>query len=276
MLRPLDDDIVCELARSIENGELLEPILVRPCRGGHEVVFGNHRLAAYRRLGRQRIPSIVKKYSDEEAFLARVSENLLRNTYVNPLEEAQGYRMLVTKGWTINAIGRKVGKCDSYVCERLALLDRLDHNIHSRIASGSRLLTASHAELLSRIEDKAKQNEVADLIERKRLSVRALEDMLYGVPPPSKIQVEARNGELWVRIPNEFSRAANVVSGQAVYMYVRGRKLILENLDNPVRRRKRMHAQRILLRASHQWVTSPSAVLSVAPVAQEQYSHVRR
>jgi ParB family chromosome partitioning protein len=267
-LRPLDQDIVGELARSIANVGLLEPIVVRQTPDGLEVVFGNHRLAACRHLGRRRISAMLKEFDDDEAFLARVSENLLRNGYVNPIEEAQGYRMLVKKGWCINAIGKKVGKCDSYICERLALLDRLDHKICSKIAEGRQGLSPSHAELLSRISDKTKQKEIADLIEKKRLSVRALEDMMYGVPPPRKTQIEGRNGELWVRIPAEFSRAANVISGQSVYMYVRGRKLVLENLENPVRRRKRLQARKTIYRSSPHHENSLSVTMPVASVTQ--------
>jgi ParB family chromosome partitioning protein len=160
LLRPLDLRIVAELERSIANVGLLQPIVVRRCENGFEVVFGNHRLEACRRLRLQRVSVIVRQFSAEEAFLARLSENLIRNSYVDPVEEAKGYKTLVENGWTIDAIGRRLGKSDSYVSERLGLLERLSEKIRSDVSKG--FLTPSHAEIISRIRDPAIQKEVAE------------------------------------------------------------------------------------------------------------------
>jgi len=229
-LRPLSEENVSELMRSIQNMGILQPVVVRRTDDGYQVVFGSHRIEACRRLDMKKIPAIVKDFTDEEAFLARVTENLLRNADINPIEEAEGYRMLVSKGWTMNAIARKVGKCDSYVCERLAMLDNLDSRLRAQVSSGSRLLTPSHVELLSRIRDKNRQTEIARLIETRKLSVRVLEDMLNGVPLPTKVQVEEKSGNCCVHIPNDFTKVLGLKPGQNLYMHIRGRKLILETL----------------------------------------------
>jgi ParB family chromosome partitioning protein len=227
-LRPLGEQNILELMRSIQNIGLLQPVVVRGTHDGYQVVFGSHRIEACRRLGMKKIAAIVKHFTDEEAFLARVTENLLQNADINPIEEAEGYRMLVGKGWTINAIAKKVGKCDSYICERLAMLDNLDFRLRAQVSSGSRLLTPSHAELLSRIRDKQRQTQIAKLVETRRLSVRVLEDLLNGVPLPTKVQIEERSGDCWIHIPNDFAKVLGLKSGQNLYMYIRGRKLILE------------------------------------------------
>jgi ParB family chromosome partitioning protein len=232
LLRPVNDEIVAELARSIANEGLLQPIVVRKQSAGYEVVFGNHRVEACRMLGMDRIPAVVRRFTDDDAFVARVSENLVRNAYVDPIEEAKGYRMLVNHGWTINAIGRKVGKCDSYVSERLALIGRLSDQVRSKLADGNARITPSHAELLSRIRDPVRQNEVAELVERKRLSVRALESMLDGSPLPRRVTIRRVAEGFGVGIPEDFSEALNLAEGQSVHMYVRGRKLILENVTD--------------------------------------------
>jgi ParB family chromosome partitioning protein len=231
LLRPVNEEIVAELARSIANAGLLQPIVVRKENGGYEVVFGNHRVEACRNLGMKSIPAIVKQLTNDEAFLASVSENLLRNVHVDPIVEAKGYKMLVDHGWTINAIGRKVGKCDSYISERLALIGRLSERVQSKVAEGNPHLTPSHAELLSRIRDPIRQNEVAELVERKRLSVRALESMLDGSPLPRKVVIQRIADEYCVKIPDDVSDALSLAEGQNVHMYVRGRKLILENIN---------------------------------------------
>jgi len=250
LLRPVDRQIVSELARSIRNTGLLQPIVVRKEHRGYEVVFGNHRVQACRTLGMKIIPAIVNQFTDDEAFLARVSENLLRNAYVDPIEEGKGYRMLVDHGWTINAIGRKVGKCDSYISERLALINRLTDRVRSKVSEGNPHLTPSHAELLSRIHDPDRQNEVAELVERKRLSVRTLESMLNGFPLPMKVPIEGIAGGYWVKIPEEFSAAMELTTGQRLHMYVRGRKLILENV-NGSRSKSWTQQERLTLKKSN-------------------------
>jgi len=249
-LRPISDQLVSELERSIRNTGLLQPIVARKCAEGYEVVFGNHRLEACRRLGMKTISTIINSFTEEEAFLARVSENLLRNTYINPVEESEGYNLLLKNGWTIGAIAGRVGKCDSYICERLALLDRLDSGLRSRLSHDRGHLTPSHAELLSRIPDRAQQNEIANFVERKRLSVRALEDLLNGVPAPRKIQVQNHSDGCYLTVPGEFSEAIGLTPGQSVYTYVHGSKLTIENIDGRKARRKRESTDRWFARAN--------------------------
>jgi len=237
VLRPIDDQIVSELARSIENLGLLQPILVRPYNGGYEIVFGAHRVEACRRMGMKRMKAIVRQLDEDEGFLARVTENLVRNTSVNAIEEAEGYRYLLHRGWTISAIANRIGKCDSYVCERVALLDNLASDVRNRITLKKGGLSPSHGELLSRIRDPVKQKEIAELIMEKRLSVRTTEDILKGSPLPRTIQVsEHVSGEYCISVPKEFGEVTEVLPCETLYMYVRGGKLIVENIHRRKRR----------------------------------------
>jgi ParB family chromosome partitioning protein len=231
-LRPIDEKVVVELTRSIQNEGLLQPIVARKYNGGYEVVFGCHRLEACRRIGMQTVPTIITSMNEAEAFLARVSENLVRNTYVDPLQEAKGYGKLVKMGWTINAIAKKIGKCDSYVSERISMLYRLDDTVRLKVSEGKGHLTPSHAEIISRVRDSKEQKELAEFVEKKRLSVRALEEILSGAPPPMKVCVQGDDSACTVNIPREYLNALHVTAGCIVHMYVRGNKLILENLDS--------------------------------------------
>lgn len=240
-LRLIDDRTVSELARSIESTGLLQPIVVRRYNGGYEIVFGNHRVEACRRLGWKSIKAIVRSFNDDEAFLARVTENLVRNINVDPIEEAEGYKSLLDSGWSINGIARRIGKCDSYVCERVRLLDNLTANVRSKITHRKGHLSPSHAELLSRIRDPVKQSEIAELVEKKRLSVRSTEDLLNGVPLPRRIQVSDHvPEECCIQVPVEFAQVAKILPGEMLYMYIRGSKLIVENVNRP---RRRMEAR---------------------------------
>jgi ParB family chromosome partitioning protein len=229
LLRPTNDKVVAELKRSIESTGILQPIVVRRDGTAYEVVFGNHRLEACRRLGISQIRAIVKPFNDEEAFLAQVSENLIRNTYIDPVEEAKGYKMLVSKGWTINAIGRRVGKCDSYISERLGVLDNLSDRVRSHVSHG--LLTPSHAELLSRIRDHDLQNYFAELVRKRRLSVRSLENILKRTPSPTRIKVESISNEYVVKIPEQFALAMGLKISHELFIYMQGQKLIIENTN---------------------------------------------
>jgi ParB/RepB/Spo0J family partition protein len=259
ILRPIDNGIVSELVRSIQHMGLLQPIAVRSNVSGFEVVFGNHRLEACKRLGWEKIPSIVHELSDDEAFLARVSENLVRNTEVNSLEEAKGYKMLVNHGWTLHLIGDKIGKSDSYVCQRLAMLDRLDERLLTRLKSDRSKLRPSHMELLSTIRDKGKQQELAHLVEEKGLSVRTLENILRGIPCPTRVLVEqgCPGSQCSVQIPEDFARALNLTPGRSLRMFIRGKTLILEARDS--RRSKEL---------KHEFtrVNAPENLLSQSPL----------
>lgn len=228
-LRPINQEIVKELERSIETMGLLQPIVVRECRPGYEIVFGNHRVEACRRLGMRCIRAVIREFNEEESFLARVSENLARNNHVDPIAEAEGYRTLMNRGWTLDSIGRNIGKSDSYVCDRLALVDHLHPSTATEIRAGN--LSASHAEILSRIRDPTKQKEIADLIVKKRLSVRTLENMLNGTPSPIRVPVESTDRGLCVRMPKEFLAALTPDGNTpcSLLMRVRGRTIILEN-----------------------------------------------
>ena len=225
-LRPLKQELIVELQRSIQNTGLLQPIVVRKAENGYEVVFGNHRLEACKQLGMKWIEAVVTEFSEDEAFIARVSENLLRNNYINPIEEAEGYRRLVGKGWTVDEIGMKVGKSDSYICERLGILKHLSREVRSKILEGS--LTPSHAEIIARIRDEAMQEQITGLVVRKRLSVHTLEQMVKTGPLQTEVQMIHDRSEYVVRIPQEFVKIAQLESDPRVFIQAKRGRLILE------------------------------------------------
>jgi ParB/RepB/Spo0J family partition protein len=177
-LRPLDEKAVEELMESIQSNGLLQPVVVKPInRKQFRLVFGSHRLEAVKRLGWKCIPAMIRSVSDEESFLISVTENLQRNVYVNPIAEAKGYKNLVSKGWTIGEIARRIGKSDSYVCNRMRVLERLHPELKKQIEfpRGNSPLTLSHAEHLSTIRDPMQQLELARLVRERNLSLHQLE-----------------------------------------------------------------------------------------------------
>lgn len=226
-LRRIDRNTVEELAKSIESNGLLQPILVRPHRGSYEVVFGNHRLEACKRLDWKSIPADVREMNDEEGFLLRVVENLQRNVIINPLTEARGYIKLIDRGWTINSIAKRVGKSDSYVSDRVGLIRRLHPDVARRIQENGRI-KPSHCEILARIPSKNSQLELSELIERKGLSVRKLEQLMQNRQLFKEVVKEQR-GQLCLQLPEGIVESMGIEAGSNVYLYPQSRqRLVME------------------------------------------------
>jgi ParB/RepB/Spo0J family partition protein len=226
-LRPVDTKLVEELSSSIKHLGLLQPILVRPvAHETFEVVFGLHRVEACRKLGLKSIPAIVRSLSPEQAFLARVTENLSRNIYVDPISEARGYIALIDKHYTIGEIAKQIGKSDSYVSDRIGLIRRLHPQIVERI-DGSKTLTATHAVLLSRVEDLHRQLELAGLVERKRLSVRSLEELVRN-RLPIRINVVSSDKSDQVALPSRILQVVDIKPGETLYLHLKRKRLVME------------------------------------------------
>jgi len=118
----INDDYISDLAQSISEVGLVQPVLVRPDGERYEVVFGHRRYLACKRAGLEKISSIVRKMSDEEAAIIRATENLARED-LTPIEEAATYKDLIEKyGLRIDQFARKIGITAGTVKRRLDLL----------------------------------------------------------------------------------------------------------------------------------------------------------
>jgi ParB family transcriptional regulator, chromosome partitioning protein len=136
-----------ELAFSIEEKGLLQPIVVRPVREGFEVIAGNRRLSACRMLGKKKVPCYVVGLDAKQAFEVSLIENLQRNS-LNPIEEARAYKRYVDEyGYGgVSELAKRIGKSEPYVSRRLCILelpDRVQDDIIRR------RITPSVAEELS-------------------------------------------------------------------------------------------------------------------------------
>lgn len=134
VLRKLDEETVSELALNISQNGLLQPIMIREIeKAEYEIVFGNHRFEACRRLGWTTIPSIVDKMSEEEAIFLQVTENIQRNIKQNVIKEGEFYSHLHKKGWSTYQIAKKIGKSAVYVQDRMSIADKLHPSLHPLI-----------------------------------------------------------------------------------------------------------------------------------------------
>jgi len=171
-----DEDSLEELAMSIKEYGVITPIIVKKADNGfYQIVAGERRWRASKKAGLKKIPAIVKTFSDMETQEVALIENLQRKD-LNPVEEALGYKKLMDDfNLTQEEIARKMGKSRSSVANSLRLL-MLDDEVLQYLKSGD--ISFGHAKVILSEDNKARQNEIAKLIIKEGLSVRATEELL--------------------------------------------------------------------------------------------------
>jgi ParB family chromosome partitioning protein len=166
-----------ELIDSIRQRGLLQPIIVRGLEDQYyEIIAGNRRYEACKRLSWRKITCHIVEVHDRESFELSLIENIQRET-LNPIDEARAFKIYILDfGWGgVSELARKIGKSPSYVTKRIALLD-LPHNIIQDVAD-SRVLP-SIADELRTIRDPAKQSDLAYLISQRHLSLRKVRELI--------------------------------------------------------------------------------------------------
>lgn len=165
---------LAELQASIAASGLLQPITVRRHGDAYELVAGERRLRAVTNLGWTDVPAIIKDLDDQTLLVLALVENLQRAD-LNPIEEARGYRRLLGEfGLTHQQVAEAVGKDRSTVTNLLRVLG-LPDVVQLAVSEGR--LTAGHAKALLALDDHDSIVEIAELIERKALSVRQTEQL---------------------------------------------------------------------------------------------------
>lgn len=175
------DSELDELAKSIRDKGLLQPIVVRPAAGGdYEIVAGERRWRAAQRAGVHDVPVLIRELSDGEALEIALIENIQR-TDLNPLEEARAYGLLLEQfSYTQQQLAESIGKSRSHIANTLRLLN-LPESVRQQIEEGQ--LTAGHARALVATDSPA---ELADRIIKLGLSVREAEGLAREAATPRK------------------------------------------------------------------------------------------
>ena len=170
--KTFDDETLAELSASIAEHGLLQPIAVRPKpSGGYLIVAGERRWRASRMAGLTEVPVIVKDVTDEQAMELALVENLQRED-LNPIEEAEGYRVLTEQyGMTQDECAQRVGKSRPTVANALRLLG-LTEPVRAMVEDGR--LSAGHARALLTLGSK-QQQAAAETVVKDALSVRQTE-----------------------------------------------------------------------------------------------------
>lgn len=169
-----NDESLKELAASIKEHGVIQPIIVKKSIKGYELVAGERRTKATQLAGFDKIPAIIKEFTDQEMMEIALVENIQRED-LNPIEEANAYqKILETENYTQEILSKKFGKSRSYITNILGII-RLPEEVKNIIAEKKLLM--GHAKVLSKLEDHNIIIELANLAVSKGLSVRDLEDL---------------------------------------------------------------------------------------------------
>ena len=184
--KAFDEEKLEELADSIREHGLIQPVVLRSVGAGYEIVAGERRWRAARKAGVREIPCIVRELSDEENMLLAIIENMQRED-LNPIEEAEGIsQMIDTYGLTQDQVSKSVGKSRPYITNCLRLL-KLPDDIQNFVAEGQ--LSAGHTRAIVSAGSREKQIALAQRAVKEGLSVRQIE----------KLAKESKNGRTRVK-----------------------------------------------------------------------------
>jgi ParB family chromosome partitioning protein len=162
-----EEDSLTELANSIREHGVLQPILVRPVGSQYELIAGERRWRASRLAGRESIPAIVVEFDEETALEVSIIENLQRED-VSPLEEAGMYRKMTDLGYSVRQLAQKIGKDKGYVENRLRLAEA---PVEIRELVSVRKDTISHAYELMKLTDERQRRRLAKKVAAGELSL---------------------------------------------------------------------------------------------------------
>lgn len=212
--KTFDEAALQELADSIKQHGVLQPLLVRPLTtGGYQLVAGERRWRASRLAELKEVPVIIKELSDTEAMEIAIIENLQRED-LNPIEEAEGLQALIDKcGFTQEEVATSVGKSRPAITNALRLL-RLPEEVRQMTNDGD--ISAGHARALLAFDNEPMMLECAKQIVDKKLTVRDVEKM---AKRPKTSKIKASSGRARDSFYDEVELALSDALGTKVKVY---------------------------------------------------------
>lgn len=173
--KKFDEDSLLELADSIRQFGVLQPLLVQKKEGYYEIIAGERRWRAAKLAGLKEIPVIVKEFSEQQIVEIALIENIQRED-LNPIEEALAFKRLLTEfNLKQDELAERVSKSRTAVTNAVRLL-KLDERVQQMIIDD--MITTGHARAILSIEDKELQYKIAQKIFDERLSVREVERLV--------------------------------------------------------------------------------------------------
>ena len=187
-----DTEKLDELANSIKEHGVLQPIIVKKDIKGYIIIAGERRFRASQIVNVKTIPAIVREYSDDLMMQHALIENLQRED-LNPIEEAKSYRLIMNKmSLTQEKFAEKIGKSRAYVANMMRLLN-LPEFVTDSIETAE--ISIGHAKILAGIKDEESILKFAMMIKEKQLSVRDLEELVKTAQLPKQVKKKEHLGE---------------------------------------------------------------------------------
>lgn len=199
------DEALTDLAESIREHGVVQPIIVRRLGNGYQIIAGERRWRASRLAGNRTIPAIVKDCTNLEVMELALIENLQRED-LNSIEEAQAYKSLIEEyKMTQEEISKQIGKSRPAIANSLRLL-QLPQEIKNMIALGK--ISQGHARALLAIEGEKKQLEIAEKIIDQQLNVRQIEKLAKAGKKKEKEEIAPDNYQIEINQLEERLKAA--------------------------------------------------------------------
>lgn len=185
--RIFDETALEELAASIKQVGMIQPVILAKDGGYYKIIAGERRWRAAKIAGIEKIPAIVRDYDDAFAFEVALIENLQREN-LNAIEEANGYKRLIDEfGLNQEDVAEKVGKSRPAVTNSLRLLN-LDEEVQKMVLDGK--LSGGHARALLGLNDSTRQRDLAEKIIENELSVRAAEALVKAANSEKPVELK--------------------------------------------------------------------------------------
>lgn len=198
-----NEDALEELADSIKQFGLIQPLVVQKRDGYYEIIAGERRWRAAKKAGLKEVPVIIRNYTDEEMMEIALIENLQRED-LNPIEEAQAYKKLINDyKLKQDEIAEKVSKSRVAITNSMRLL-KLSEKVQDMIVD--EMISSGHGRALLALNDKKMQEELANRIFDEKLSVRETEQIVKALnnPKEKKNKEEYSDNFVYEKIENEF------------------------------------------------------------------------
>ena len=190
--KTFDEESLNELAASIKEHGVFQPIIVKKSIKGYEIIAGERRFRASQLAGKETIPAIVREFSDTQMMEIALLENLQRED-LNPIEEALAYQSLLqTRGLSHDQLAKKLGKSKSYVTNIVGLLN-LPESVKQLVIE--RKIPLTHARTLSKIKDAEKVEELADKVINEGLTTHLLDEIAQDKTYEKRNKMERKETE---------------------------------------------------------------------------------
>lgn len=216
--RTFDEDALLELAESIKQHGVIQPLIVKKRDNYYEIIAGERRWRAAKMAGLKEIPIVIKDLSDQEIMEVALIENIQRED-LNPIEEAQAYQRLIKEyNYKQDELAERVSKSRVAVTNSMRLL-KLDERVQKMIIDD--MISAGHARALLAITDSEKQYTIAMKVFDEKLSVRETEKLIKNLDKQVKPKVNTtpENDFIYRDIENKLKESM-------------GTKVIIHNKDN--------------------------------------------